>query len=495
MKAKKLVSFILLSTFVILLCSASAQATEYREVNKKINASDILTHIERGDDILIDNCSIVGELDVSKIKLESVPNPRQAKIWIEELMDDINSVDSKIEIKNSIFENGIKFSDVLFQKPLIFKDVKIKGPVDFSDTTFNCIADYKGENDSSHTPFAGSADFDGLSFYGPVDFSYSTFNGFASFYARFNESADFAQTTFNGDAYFSNSKFNGGVDFSDSIFNESADFSDTRFIRSADFSDSTFIRSADFSDSTFNESADFSDLMFNGNAYFDRTIFEDSNKFTDSTFNESADFSDSIFNGDSYFNGTILKDSAVLKGPNNFKNIIINSGSTCNLFRTYYKNKGQFVDANNIYYDYRNEVLAEKSWGMPSKWFDFICLITCGYGLKPQFTLIFGGILIIIFSFFYRLGPKIYLNCENKIPIGFKLQGSLIYRPKGVTEDNSKVTFWDALYFSIIRFTNAGSTEWNTKDRIWSTCEGLLGWTMLGIFMATLTNVMINLNF
>jgi hypothetical protein len=159
------------------------------------------------------------------------------------------------------------------------------------------------------------------------------------------------------------------------------------------------------------------------------------------------------------------------------------------------KNEGRFVDANNIYYDYRNKILVGESWNTYSKLFDFLCFATCGYGLKPLNTLIFGGVIIFLFAGIYRTGPKIYLNKRTKMPLRFKWQGSIIYRPEDAAKENSTVTYWDALYFSIIRFTNMGSSEWNTKNRIWAAFEGLLGWIMLGIFMATLTNVMINLNF
>jgi NADPH-dependent 7-cyano-7-deazaguanine reductase QueF len=80
MKAKALVSFIGLSTLVILLCSMASQAAEYREVNKEIDANNILKHIENGDDINLSNCSISGELDLSSIKLKTIPNQAVSKL-------------------------------------------------------------------------------------------------------------------------------------------------------------------------------------------------------------------------------------------------------------------------------------------------------------------------------------------------------------------------------------------------------------------------------
>lgn len=75
MKSRDLVSCILLTILVILFLSTAAHATEFRKTDTEVKAEEILKHIERGDDIVIDNCSIVGEFNVSKINLKTVPNP------------------------------------------------------------------------------------------------------------------------------------------------------------------------------------------------------------------------------------------------------------------------------------------------------------------------------------------------------------------------------------------------------------------------------------
>jgi hypothetical protein len=74
MKARALVSCILLSILILLFLSTATQASEYREVNTTVKADDILQHIANGDDIYLTNCRIVGELDASNIKLETVPD-------------------------------------------------------------------------------------------------------------------------------------------------------------------------------------------------------------------------------------------------------------------------------------------------------------------------------------------------------------------------------------------------------------------------------------
>ena len=259
----------------------------------------------------------------------------------------------------------------------------------------------------------------------------------------------------------------------------------------------------------FEVPANFADVTFNYPVSFCESVFYDLADFGGSTFNDSADFTATSFN-----------DTAGVQGPDKFKSIITDDEKTCSLFRIYYKNRGQLLDAYNIYYDYRNQLLAVKSWNDLSKWFDILCLVTCGYGLKPDYSLGLGIWIIGVFAFIYKTGPKITCRNNEKLISGvfdanivfdgnlvrrnsrpipniprFDWQGPIIYRLQDATKENSTVTWWDALYFSIIRFTNVGSAEWNTKDRIWATIEGLAGWIMLGIFMATLANVMMNINF
>jgi hypothetical protein len=75
MKGGAIGSYILLLTLVFSVMSTVVQATEYREIGKEVQAADILNHIEKGDDVNLTNCHIVGELNLSRIKLETVPNP------------------------------------------------------------------------------------------------------------------------------------------------------------------------------------------------------------------------------------------------------------------------------------------------------------------------------------------------------------------------------------------------------------------------------------
>ena len=103
---------------------------------------------------------------------------------------------------------------------------------------------------------------------------------------------------------------------------------------------------------------------------------------------------------------------------------------------------------------------------------------------------------IILFGFIYSKGPSISLaKHENKkIPIRFYFKGPGINRLVKKDENNYQKASWkDALYFSLTTFTTVGYGDWYPEDnmRKWATLEGLLGWITLGIFMATLTIVLI----
>ena len=66
-------------------------------------------------------------------------------------------------------------------------------------------------------------------------------------------------------------------------------------------------------------------------------------------------------------------------------------------------------------------------------------------------------------------------------------------RLKEGDEDDSRVSFWDAFYFSVVTFTTVGYGDWYPADRYrkFVMIEGLVGWLTLALFLVTLANVMI----
>ena len=133
----------------------------------------------------------------------------------------------------------------------------------------------------------------------------------------------------------------------------------------------------------------------------------------------------------------------------------------------------QFEDADAAYYQYRRLSQKNKKWSF-SKLMDVVTGASCGYGVKPGYTLIWGFILIIVFALVYKLGNG-------------------IKRLKLKENGEARVSFWDAFYFSLVTFTTVGYGDWYPEDmyRKFVMIEGVLGWLLLALFIVTLANVMI----
>jgi uncharacterized protein YjbI with pentapeptide repeats len=437
MKAISLVSYTILSILVILLLSTAAQATEYREVGTEVKAEDILKQIENGEDINLTDCRIVGELKVSNITLETFPKSDSDK-----LLKNVSVIKSNITITNSIFENDLYFSNMLFNNPANFSGATFNDYIDFSGATFN---DY-------------------------VDFSGATFNDYVDFSgATFNDYVDFSGATFNNSAYFYWANFHG-----------SADFMMMNFHGSADFSGANFNSSTSFMMTIFHDSAYFSDVSFNGDTYFSLANFISSASFFSSNFNSTAYFIYADFNSSAYFGEPAT-------GSEN----IITDGKTCEFFMKNFNNQARYTDADNIYYNYRRNFQKDKSFTSFSKWTDILSWITCGYGTKLSYTLIWTVVFIISFAIIYK-SPSISYKTENKRTLIRLFWGKPgIYRKEKNNEES--VSFLEALYFSICIFTRLGSEDWKQKDsfRKWVSLESVLGWIIFALVSATLMRLFI----
>jgi len=162
MAPRKVIVWLLCLGIVVLLMTTCVQAQELTEVP----ASDILEQIENGEDIYYENVRITGELDLSEIELETVFVTRPVwQIRTLGLEKELNIVESKIIIKNSIFENEVDFSDTQLIKSL-----------DFQDSSFLDIANFRDAR------FTGPANFNNVSFGGDAIFSDVSFTDLVSFW-------------------------------------------------------------------------------------------------------------------------------------------------------------------------------------------------------------------------------------------------------------------------------------------------------------------------
>lgn len=435
-----------LTLIIIILLSTTAQAAEYREVDKEVNASDILTHIEMGEDVNLVNCSIVEELNVSKKK--TVPNPLyyrllQAGVSKDSIIkwgcsENLHIIESNLTIINTTFQKNVDLSNVFFQNPVDFERVTFNGSVNFSWTTFNDSvgfsratfndsANFMGSNfydfanfsratfkDSANfifSNFYGFANFDFTNFKNNSNFSFAHFKNTSEFFsATFDNSSSFNMATFNDYAYFERATFQGSANFASSkiknaYFYEAIFYNDVDFIMAtfnfANFESATFYNVADFSWTFCSDNANFNYVTFNDSVNFMGARFENYSDFYSVIFNNAADFSVVTFNNTANFAGVTFKDSADLRVPSTSKNILVPDVKTCEIFRQSFNEKSLYKDADNMYYNLRKITMDEEDISF-SKLIDFISWVTCGFGTRLEYTFSCIIAIIIFFAFLYK---------------------------------------------------------------------------------------------
>jgi hypothetical protein len=138
---------------------------------------------------------------------------------------------------------------------------------------------------------------------------------------------------------------------------------------------------------------------------------------------------------------------------------------------------------------------------------NFLYWLTCGFGVKPLYSIHFSIITIVISSIIYVNLISLEINRAKRIPISLSLNMYLANKnymiiPFGVSlnkpgivndhDQNQKVTVLDLIYYSISTFTLISQANWYPKNnfRKWVTLEGVLGYVLLIILVATTTKVL-----
>ena len=509
MEPRKIFIWSFLYILLVSMMSTGCQAQGLTE----INASDILDKIKNGEDIYLQNVHIVGDFNLSKVELETLPSEWSIQeIQIYNLDDELKLVETEIKIIDSVFENDVILSNAQFKNAIDFQNTSFLGKTDFRGTSFiqrvnfhkalfvnfsNDVnfrdASFNDTVDFSYSKVSGYADFSEASFGSSAYFHGSTFDDIANFmYASFNNYTDFSYSTFNDEANFFGTTFGNYANFSSIDFNGCTDFSGVDFNGYADFFDASFNGDADFFDASFNGDADFFGVDFNGDVNFFDASFNGDADFSGVDFNGDADFSSVDFNGDADFRyvkfGYVDFSWTGFNKNVDFYNIdfqkmvvawnSLEDGLTCDglvyikLIKNF-RDRESFDDAERAYYQYRKQSRKNENW--PSWVLSIIMDLTCGYGVKPFNAVFFGGLTILGFTFIYWRKNGISRLKEND------------------RDKDQSVTFWDALYFSSVTFTTVGYGDWYPKDRYrkFVMIEGLLGWLILALFLVTLANVVI----
>ena len=313
-------------------------------------ASDILAKVEANQPVEFDNCIIVGDLNLSALK-----------------------IDEQVHFNDTHFQNLVNFESTHFNSDAYFLGSKFDDTANFGNSSFNSTA----------------------------YFGYTSFNSSANFRnSNFSSIANFINSKFNDNAYFENSKFNDNAYFENSKFNDNAYFENSNFSGPAHFEVSNFSNIANFASSKFNSDADFAFSKFYGTAYFQS-----------SSFNRTAYFSSSKFKDNAFFYGVTFKNALDLT-LTEYDKLYIRWNSNCNLVydNTAYqllienlKKLGFVADADVCYYQFRvGEFLHQNPREAPFMFIiNFGAWIFYGYGKKPLYPLLWSIFFIGLFGVFW----------------------------------------------------------------------------------------------
>ncbi len=508
-----------------------------------VDASKVLDEIKDGKNVSYDRVTIMGDLNLSKIDLP-VNNTGHLRIR-DSYMKDMHEVVSEkkrvvaspITITNSTIAGIVNFNNTIFTKSVDLENDE------FEELAYFVGAIFKDNADLSRTQFAEYADFFGSSFSKDASFKGAQFNNYADFESSnfallrmneanfsnvadfknviFSEDASFCETQFNGDTKFDNSSLNKIANFMKAVFKGEASFHDARFIGDAKFEESQFRNDVSFFNSSFHDITSFDNAdffagvnllksNFNKNASFFGANFHEDANFELANFNEDADFTESQFKGDAFFVGATFNKVLNLTRTRYGRLYIryasikkICDDETANrLLEENFKKLGLFDDANKLHYESRKERLMQfylirhyptiNEFG--SHLLDFGAWTLYGYGVRPEFPLMWSVIIIMSSGvFFYTTNGvrKSTKKTESK-------RASCILC-KSMSHADRKISFWEAINYSATAFTSGANSIFSSqsdfesigKSRYVVTLERILGWIFFALFLTALGNSVI----
>ena len=483
---------------------SSTNSSSYKPkvvISKVISASEVLDKIKLGQPVEYYQVIIKGDLNLSQLDLPTTQlERRDSHYW-------------PLSYYGPSDNNGS-----LVSSPLYIEDSIIEGNVDLGHTTFRRLVDFRG------TSFNGTADFSNSNFKETADFSRTKFNGNASFqFSMFKEDVDFRESFFNrtanfcgsefdGDAYFWVSTFMGKANFEETLFNGKADFPNSKFKNTVYFGHRNFFSifpttpyiygTARFPGSHFYGDAHFSNMQFIGNADFSSSCFEQTADFSESQFNKNTDFNGSNFREYIQFEGseflgflnlTKIKFNHIDIDWTHVNNLICEDGPTYLALIRNCRNMEQYVAADDIYYQYRQWRQDQSSCFEAAKYFDILALISCGYGIKVQRPIGCAIIVLFLFGLIYLLG---YIRGSSRNE-GFKLKSkeSLAFSAVALFSlPRELYPYGDDIYLKFIK-QSINITLIRRKIRVSYRflvfLERLIGWSLLILFINTLSRVMI----
>jgi len=453
-----------------------------------IAAQDILAQIRSGEPLDYNNVTITGELDLGpgeepvRQSIRIINSRFQGPVKIEGVTfaefldlrgcifrDDVSFIKSR-------FLGDAKFAGAKFGKQADFAETYFQGPASFISTSF--------QNDSSF----GSAQFDGdavfldCNFASDVDFNYAKFLRSVSFLNANFEDVSFFETQFTEQVTFRSAQFKGNATFAATRFESDVLFRAGRFRKGSTFGLSSFGGLADYGNVDFNKTAFFGGVKFADLAYFANARFN-GDLILEGARLYSMQLDNATFNERSKINLNSTDFSKFVVHWSILQNRIVYNGAAYLALVKNYKSLEWFDEADKCYYQYRRIGQDQAAWGW-DKLSDIISWLSCGYGVRVSYTAFWCLFTILIFGLIFWAGKGM-----SKFEIeGMELPGDPRMRP------SKRVSFTDALYFSIAMFTTSQAPVNTYPVGVYkhlAMAEGILGWFFLGLFVVVLSAVLI----
>jgi uncharacterized protein YjbI with pentapeptide repeats len=351
---------------------------------REVPASEILAKIEKGEDVDYDDVVINGDIDIYNLDLQRVPIRRSTfEIKSREHLEEAKLVQSEIKITKSIFKGELKFNNLLFNELVSFHETRFEGTVEFKGSQFDKEADFY------QAKFKQAVIFEAR-FNDRAEFRSTEFQAGVLLESKFYKDASFVNAKFNGWTHLSSSEFYGHVHFGEASFEGIADFG-ANYIKGATFQNVNFNLHADFDNAQFGGDVLFSNAIFLGDAIFTFAQFKEIAYFWGASFKRKFDIRNIRFNN-IRIQWEAIKDHLVCEGPE-YLALVKN-----------FNNWEQFNDADRCYYEYRKSRRSRLKG--KEKFLDIIPWMTCGYGIHPEYPLIWMFALFISSSFIYLLGGQ-----------------------------------------------------------------------------------------
>jgi len=460
-----------------------------------VDAAEILDEIRDGKAVDLNHVRLVGSLDLRELE-----GPVRSSIAIVDC-----EVQDLVRMEGATFESTVSFEETKFENMVLFSGVWFNDSADFSFATFE------------DTVFFDSA--------------------------FFGEEAEFCGTRFGRDAYFSGSIFSGTSDFNFTRFAEEyVLFDNVRFLEDAHFEDAEFGRWTNFYGSRFAEEADFLLATFPGRSFIANVTFKGDARFSSVEFMSFAEFEDSRFEGDFFLYGSTIsymklngttfgEGSRVHLNNTEIEGFVIpwRTMEDHLVFRDEvymglvenYKRLGWFQDADDCYYHYRKLAQERKDIGW-SRAIDYLAWLSCGYGVRPDYTLAWSLSIVLVFGIVFYLGKGLLqyerpdtkpeklgessevdkIDLQGRIKdVASSHQGETQEEFDGETQQDfgnipsipEYPTLGEAMYFSSLVFIAQAPADYLALGRYkyLVIIEGVLGWLMLALFLVALGNLMI----